>query len=172
MLRILTYPDPFLRQTAQPVATIDDRLRALAEEMIETMYDANGVGLAAPQVGVGERLVVMDVHPGEDPRPIVLVNPVITAFGKEKGAEEEGCLSVPELRAKVTRPLTVRAEWYDLEGQKVEVEADELLARALQHEIDHLDGVLFVDKVSLAGKLSIRGELKRREAEYEAAHAS
>lgn len=133
--------DPVLRKTAQEVAEVNDQIRNLIQDMFETMYDAPGVGLAAPQIGISKRIIVIDV----DDNPIALVNPeVLEATGSQVG--EEGCLSVPDKRADVERFAFVRVRGLNPEGQMVEITAEELLARALQHEIDHLEGVLFVDK--------------------------
>ncbi|GAB5375271.1 MAG: peptide deformylase [Acuticoccus sp.] len=147
---ILIIPDPVLRKVAEPVAVVDDRIRALAEDMLETMYDAPGIGLAAPQIGVLERVIVCDVATGEDeePAPMVLINPVIEAASEETKVYEEGCLSIPEYTEEVTRPASVRVAYLDRDGAPQVVEADDLLAVCLQHEIDHLDGVLFIDHLS------------------------
>lgn len=148
-LPILVLPDPVLRKVAAPVAVVDDRVRALAEDMLETMYDAPGVGLAAPQVGVLERLVVCDcAGEGEEPAPMALVNPAVTWRSDERKVHQEGCLSIPDYLEDVERPGRVRVAYTDLEGDRREVEADGLLAVCLQHEIDHLDGVLFIDYLS------------------------
>lgn len=148
LLPILYVPDPRLRARAKPVAPDDPRVPALAEQMLATMYKAPGIGLAGPQVGEMLRLVVIDLRPEEQPRPMVLVNPEIVAASKELATREEGCLSLPGQYADVTRPARVKARWTDLTGAKQEVEADGLLAACLQHELDHLDGVLFVDHIS------------------------
>lgn len=147
-LPILFVPDPRLRTKAKPVAPGDDRIPALAERMLTTMYKAPGIGLAAPQIGEGLRLVVVDLQPDDKPSPMVMVNPEIVAASKELATREEGCLSLPGQYAEVTRPAIVKVRWTDLTGAKREVEADGLLAACLQHEIDHLDGVLFVDHLS------------------------
>ncbi len=148
VLEILQFPHPALRQKAQPVAEIDDRIRRLAADMIETMVRAPGVGLAANQVGVPVRVVVVDLSAGEDPDArLVLVNPEIVC-GEGSICMEEGCLSVPDLRENVTRCSRVVVRGLDLDGRPVEVEGEELLAVALQHELDHLDGILFIDHLS------------------------
>ena len=147
-LPILYVPDPRLRAKAKPVAAGDPRVPALAEKMLATMYKAPGIGLAAPQVGELLRLVVIDVRPDEKPEPMVLVNPEIVAASKEPATREEGCLSLPNQFADVTRPAVVKVRWTDLSGARRELEADGLLAACMQHEIDHLDGVLFVDHIS------------------------
>jgi peptide deformylase len=148
LLPILYVPDPKLRAKAKPVAAGDDRIPALAERMLATMYKAPGIGLAAPQVGELLRLVVVDLRPDDKPDPMVLVNPEIVGLSKELAAREEGCLSLPNQFAEVTRPAVVKVRWTDLSGARREVEADGLLSACLQHEIDHLDGVLFVDHLS------------------------
>jgi peptide deformylase len=148
LLPILYVPDPKLRAKAKPVAPGDDRIPALAERMLATMYKAPGIGLAAPQVGELLRLVVVDVHPDDKPAPMVLVNPEIVGASKDLATREEGCLSLPNQFAEVTRPAVVKVRWTDLSGARREVEADGLLAACLQHELDHLDGVLFVDHIS------------------------
>jgi peptide deformylase len=148
LLPILYVPDPKLRAKAKPVAPGDARIPALAERMLATMYKAPGIGLAAPQVGELLRLVVIDVHPDDKPDPMVLVNPEIVGASRELAVREEGCLSLPNQFAEVTRPAVVKVRWTDLSGARREVEADGLLSACLQHEIDHLDGVLFVDHLS------------------------
>jgi len=148
LLKILHYPDPVLKKVATPVTVFDERLRRLAADMAETMYAAPGVGLAAPQVGVSERLVVIDCSPrDEGPGLLTVINPEILA-AEEDICEEEGCLSVPGYYAKVPRKSRVKVRFQDLDGQQRMIEADGLWAVAFQHEIDHLDGVLFVDHLS------------------------
>jgi peptide deformylase len=148
LLPILFVPDPRLRAKARPVAAHDPRVPALAQKMLATMYKAPGIGLAAPQVGELLRLVVIDIRPDDKPDPMVLVNPEIVADSKETSTREEGCLSLPGQYADVTRPARVKVRWQDLSGAKREIEADGLLSACLQHELDHLDGVLFVDHIS------------------------
>jgi peptide deformylase len=148
ILPILYVPDPRLRAKAKPIAANDPRVPALAEKMLATMYRAPGIGLAAPQVGEMLRLVVIDIHPDDQPDPMVLVNPEIVAASQEIATREEGCLSLPNQFADVTRPAVVKVRWMDLTGAKREIEADGLLAACMQHELDHLDGVLFVDHIS------------------------
>ncbi len=169
LLPILIVPDARLRQKARPVAPNDPRIPALAERMLATMYKAPGIGLAGPQVGELLRLVVIDIHPDDKPDPIVLVNPEIVAASAEAATREEGCLSLPGQYAEVTRPARVKVRWTDLAGARREVEADGLLSACLQHEIDHLDGRLFVDHVSalkrnmLLRKLAKEQKAKARE---------
>ncbi len=166
MLPITVYPDPLLRLVSEEIPRIDDDLKKLAHDMVESMYESNGIGLAAPQVGVSRRLVVIDIKDITD-GVLYLINPKIVSKGKDKETIEEGCLSLPGLSGKVKRPMEVKVVAQDLEGNELEIEADGLLARCLQHEIDHLDGILFIDKVSMAGKLSLRGALAELEAEYQ-----
>ncbi|MBA2133559.1 peptide deformylase [Capillibacterium thermochitinicola] len=143
VLPILTEPNPLLRQKAKPVKKITKRIKKLTQNMLETMYAADGVGLAGPQVGVSERIIVIDVGDG----PIVLVNPeIVSATGEER--DVEGCLSIPGRNGYVTRAAKVKVAGVDLEGRRVELVGEGLLARAFQHEIDHLDGILFIDYLS------------------------
>src|SRR3954453_14984111 len=142
-------PDPQLRRISEPVTAITDDIRALAGDMLDTMYDAPGVGLAAIQIGIAQRVVTIDVSKGEgERRPLALVNPEITWASDETRVYEEGCLSIPEVYHEVERPERVRFRALNLDGETVEGEADGLLATCLQHEIDHLDGVLFIDHLS------------------------
>lgn len=144
---ILIHPDPRLKKLCDPVTEFDKDLAQLADDMLETMYDAPGVGLAAPQIGLTKRLLVMDCvkEEGANPDPMVLVNPKVTWESEDKNVYEEGCLSIPGQYADVERPKMVRVSWLDVEGQQHEEEFDELWATCVQHEIDHLDGVLFID---------------------------
>jgi peptide deformylase len=139
--------DPVLREKAVPVAGVTDAIRTLIADMFDTMYAEEGVGLAAPQVGVGDRVIVVDPR-DEETEPFALINPEIVLFGAEVVRDEEGCLSIPGLKEIVERPATVRVEAIDSEGERVSIDADGLLARILQHEVDHLDGILFLDRVS------------------------
>jgi peptide deformylase len=146
---ILTVPDPRLKQVAAPVAAVTDETRRLMDDMLETMYDAPGIGLAATQIGVMERVVVMDVSREEDARaPRFFVNPEILWASEETAPYQEGCLSIPEVFDEVIRPARVRVRYLDYDGQPVEEEADGLYATCIQHEIDHLNGVLFIDYLS------------------------
>ncbi len=139
--------DPVLRKKAEPVASIDDDVRRLIKDMFDTMYEADGVGLAAPQVGVSHRVIVIDPRE-QDIKPLGLVNPIILESGDESDRGEEGCLSIPGLKDIVERPASIVLEALDVEGKPVRIEAEGLLARVLQHEVDHLDGILFIDRVS------------------------
>jgi len=163
-LPILVFPDPHLRAKARPVGAADaDAVRDLAPRMLDAMYLAPGIGLAAPQVGVGLRLVVVDLQRDEQRTPIVLLNPEVVAASAEEAVREEGCLSLPGHYADVSRPARVKVRYHDLSGARREVEADGLLAACLQHEIDHLDGVLFVDHLSaLKRNMILRKMAKER----------
>ena len=156
-MRIFETPDPVLRQISTPVEAVDDDLRALVADMFETMYDAPGIGLAAVQVGVPRRLLVMDLQEPADPddpespvvkQPRVFINPEILSASDEKVPYTEGCLSVPDQYAEVMRPDRIRARWLDERGKAHEEDLDGLLAVCLQHEMDHLEGVLFIDHLS------------------------
>ena len=144
---ILIHPDPRLKKTCDPVTDFDATLAALADDMLETMYDAPGIGLAAPQIGVMNRLLVMDCvkEEGGTPEPMALVNPNVVWESEEKNVYEEGCLSIPGQYAEVERPKMVRVQWQDVTGKAHEEEFDELWATCVQHEIDHLNGTLFID---------------------------
>ncbi|MDH6230933.1 peptide deformylase [Mesorhizobium soli] len=146
---LIILPDPVLRQLSKPVERVDNDLRKLADDMLETMYDAPGIGLAAIQVGIPLRLLVIDLaKEGEEPAPMVVVNPEIVNSSDERSTYEEGCLSIPDYYAEVERPATVRAKFLDRDGKQQEITAEGLLATCLQHEIDHLNGVLFIDHIS------------------------
>jgi peptide deformylase len=146
---ILILPDKRLRKVSEPVKKIDAGIRKLTEDMLETMYDAPGIGLAAIQVGTPKRVITMDLAKKEEPRnPLVFVNPEVVWASDEKATYEEGCLSIPEYYGDVERPAQVRVKYLDLEGKPKEIEANGLLATCLQHEIDHLNGILFIDHLS------------------------
>ena len=146
---ILVLPDARLRAIADPIEKIDDSVKELARDMLETMYDAPGIGLAAPQIGEMKRIVVMDLaKDGEEPDPLVMINPEILKFSDETVTTEEGCLSIPELYYDVERPAEVTVRYTDLEGKTVEKDATDRLAICIQHELDHLDGVLYIDYLS------------------------
>src|SRR5262249_23741493 len=146
---ILILPDKRLRQVSEPVKKNDSEIRTLVDEMFESMYDAPGIGLAAIQVGTPKRVVTMDLAKKEAPKaPQVFINPEILWVSEEKATYEEGCLSIPEFYDEVERPAQVKVKYLDLEGKPHEVEANGLLATCLQHEIDHLNGVLFIDHLS------------------------
>ena len=148
-LPIITAPDPRLKIKARPVPAVDDKIRRLMDDMLDTMYGAIGIGLAAPQVGQSSRVIVLDVaREGEKPQPLQLANPEILWRSPELTTDNEGCLSLPEHYAEVTRPAKIRLRYLDYQNEIREIEASGLLAMCLQHEIDHLDGVLFVDHIS------------------------
>lgn len=176
VLEIVKFGHPALRQKGALVRQIDDKIRALAESMIETMDDANGVGLAAQQVGVPIQLAIVDVAGIEDRpstmtiageevnpddyMPLILINPVLE-LGKEKESATEGCLSFPEITAEIPRSLHVKTRATSLDGDPIEFESTGLLARAIQHEFDHLQGVLFIDRMNSATKTALTPRLKR-----------
>jgi peptide deformylase len=147
---IITLPDPLLRQASTPIERVDDDVRKLAADMLETMYKAPGIGLAAVQVAVPRRLIVLDVADSETekPDPIVLVNPEILRLGDSIDSYEEGCLSLPDVRIDIERPASARVRYVDLDGKTHEIEAEGLFARAIQHEVDHLNGKLIIDFLS------------------------
>src|SRR6201992_3906827 len=146
---ILTAPDPRLKAVSTPVAKVDSAIRSLVDDMIESMYAADGIGLAAVQIGVPKRVIVIDLDQKEGKKnPRAFINPKITWASEEMAVFEEGCLSVPEIWDDVERPARIRCEYLDLDGKKVELEADGMLATCLQHEMDHLNGVLFIDHLS------------------------
>jgi len=168
LLPILRYPDPRLHKVAQPVAAVDDRIRTLVRDMAETMYDAPGIGLAATQVDVHERVVVIDVSEQGDALQ-VFINPEITWSSQECKTYEEGCLSVPGVYDEVERPASVKVRALDAEGKPFEIEADGLLAVCIQHEIDHLDGKVFVQYLSRLKQDRIRTRLKKAERDAQRA---
>ena len=153
---ILVYPDPFLARKAVPVAAVDDRIRSLIRDMFETMYAAEGIGLAAPQVGVGKRVVVLDVSPADETiAPVAVVNPeIVLRNGSVTGVE--GCLSVPGVQGEVCRAETVEVRGMDEQGIPLRILAAGILSRALQHEIDHLDGILFIERASSSAAASAK----------------
>jgi peptide deformylase len=176
ILEIVQLGDPVLREDCAPIATIDDSIVSLAEDMIETMYHAHGIGLAAPQIGKALRMAVIDVS--HDPRcvsffsyngeecdmldhmPLVFLNPELELSGN-KSVETEGCLSILGVRAPVARPSSCRVTFTDIEGETATIETDGLLCRAFQHEIDHLNGVIFLDRLSPASRMAIRKQLTK-----------
>ena len=179
-LEIVQYGDPVLRAKGKRVEKIDDRIRELAQNLIETMHAANGVGLAAQQVGEPIQLTVLDVSQVEDrptqmklngenvdpatAMPLVLVNPQVE-LGRETGSATEGCLSFPEITGEIDRALSIRVQAQNLNGEPVEIETSGFLARAIQHEVDHLNGILFIDRMSSAAKTSLASRLKRLQKE-------
>ena len=179
-LPILQYGNPILRAKGKRIETIDDRIRELAANMLETMHGANGIGLAAQQVGEDLQLTVVDISKVEDrpsqmkledkdidPKaamPLILINPDIT-LNEKTVVETEGCLSFPEITGEIERAQSVVARAQTLEGDKIEIEADGLLARAIQHEVDHLNGILFIDRMSSVAKATLSSRLKRLQKE-------
>jgi len=146
---LIILPDPILRQLSKPIERVDADLQRLADDMLETMYDAPGIGLAAIQIGVPRRMLVIDVsREGEEKQPQVFINPEIVKSSDERSVYEEGCLSIPDYYAEVERPAAVRVKYLDRDGKLQEIEAEGLMATCLQHEIDHLNGVLFIDHIS------------------------
>jgi peptide deformylase len=169
-LDILTFPDPRLRNRAQPVERVDDGVRAIIDDMFETMYAAPGIGLAAIQVNIPKRIVVIDVS-DEKEKPLTLVNPeIVERFGEEQ--MEEGCLSVPGFYEPVTRAERIRVRALDRNGASFELETDGLLAVCIQHEIDHLDGKLFVDHISALKRQRIRRKLEKEQRQGGSAEPS
>jgi peptide deformylase len=165
VLEILKYPHPILKKKSQPIKKIDQTIRQLAQDLAETMYAAPGVGLAAPQVGHSLRLAVIDVTPADQPKNLmVLINPQIVEAEGEC-SWEEGCLSVPEYSEEVKRKKKVVVRCQSLEGENVEIVGDDLLAIALQHEIDHLDGILFIDRISKLKRDLFRKSLQKESRE-------
>lgn len=148
-LDIITIPDPLLREKSTPFEGVNDETQKLIDDMLETMYEAPGIGLAAIQVAIPKRLLVADVSRDEEQRePVVMINPEIVAFGDEARSHEEGCLSIPEIYAEVERPSTIKVKYIDRHEEAHELDAEGLLATVIQHEVDHMDGILFVDHLS------------------------
>jgi len=162
VLDIRVLGDPVLREETSPVQQITDELRTLAKDMFDTMYLAKGIGLAAPQVGRSERLAVVDVNDN----PLVIINPEIVELDSKTAKAEEGCLSIPDVYGDVERPNRVRVRALDLEGKSFEVEADDLLARCLQHEIDHLHGKLFIDYLSVLKRRAALAKWSKEKEKY------
>lgn len=161
-LSIITAPDPRLKIKARPVAAVDNEIRRLMDDMLETMRNAIGIGLAAPQVGVAKRVIVLDVaRQGEPPQPMMLANPEILWRSEELATFSEGCLSLPEHYADVSRPAQIRLRYLDYQNEIREIEASGLLATCIQHEMDHLDGVLFVDHISMVKRGMILRKLAK-----------
>ena len=168
ILPIIEAPDPRLKTVSTPVETFDEALQVLIDDMFETMYDAPGIGLAAIQVGVPKRLLVMDLQEKNEEtgatirEPRVFINPEILQTSEEMSVYNEGCLSVPDQYADVERPKTVRARWLDRDGKRHEQELDEMLATCLQHEMDHLDGRVFVEHLSQLKQVRIKAKLAKQ----------
>ena len=164
---ILIHPDPRLKKVAEPVAEVTDELRALADDMLETMYDAPGIGLAAPQIGISKRLIVMDCAGREDepPKPMVLINPEVTWSSEDRNVYEEGCLSIPEQYADVERPAEVKVRWTTRDGTEEEEHFTGIWATCVQHEIDHLDGKLFIDYLTALKRQLITRKMEKLKRE-------
>jgi peptide deformylase len=171
ILPILVAPDPVLKLKAKPVEAVDSQLRRLMDDMLETMYVAPGIGLAAPQVGVSKRFLVLDLAKENEPKsPLCMVNPELTWLSEEENTYEEGCLSVPEHYADVVRPAKIRVRFVDRDNERRELEAEGLLATVIQHEMDHLDGILFLDHLtSLKRNMILRKLVKARKVAGEGA---
>ncbi len=160
--RIYTYPDPFLRQKSEPIESFDESLCDLVQLMRKIMKETSGIGLAAPQIGVSKRIIVVDDLTLEvSPEKRVLINPEILIFTEQQGSVEEGCLSVPEIYAPVKRPVGIQYRYYDENGTCYEGEDGSFWARVAQHELDHLDGILFIDRISSLQKRLIRKKLQK-----------
>ena len=165
ILKIVKYPEPVLSQPGEPVTDFNDELKKLAADMFETTYASQGVGLAAPQVGVSKRMTVIDLSMGKVPKDkLVLVNPEVI-FQEGKLYEEEGCLSFPEIREKVVRAAKVRVRAQDLDGKWFEMDGEELLARCFQHEIDHLDGMVFIFRMSALKRDLVLRKIRKMQRE-------
>lgn len=168
LLPILVAPDPRLKEKAKPVSAVDDDVRRLMDDMLETMYHAPGIGLAAPQVGVSRRVLVFDIAregKGETKAPVYMANPELVWVSDEDSTYEEGCLSVPEHYSEVVRPARIRVRYLDRDSQPRELEADGLQATVIQHEMDHLDGILFIDHLSnLKRNMIMRKLVKARKS--------
>jgi peptide deformylase len=165
-LKLYEYPSSVLKQKSVKVDVVDDELRQFLDDMLETMYDSRGCGLAAPQVGVLKRVVVIDIaHEGEEPNPIYMVNPEIVWKSEEKEVGEEGCLSIPGQRAQVERYKAVKVKYVDYDGKNQELEADDFLAIAVQHELDHLDGILYIDHISRLKRQMLLKKLEKQRKE-------
>lgn len=164
--KILIEPDPILRQKCEPIDIVDDELRKLMKDMLETMYKAPGIGLAAIQLGILKRVVVIDISKdSEKKNPLFLVNPEITFKSKKTSTFEEGCLSLPGQYAEIERPAECHLQYLDFHGKKKEIKADGLLSTCIQHEVDHLNGVLFIDYLSKLKKDMIVKKLKKHKKE-------
>tara|TARA_B100000676_G_C17658117_1_gene620020 strand:- start:173 stop:697 length:525 start_codon:yes stop_codon:yes gene_type:complete len=166
--KILTEPNKILRQVSKPVEKVTKEEQILMDDMLETMYDANGIGLAAIQIGIPKRIIVMDIaKKDEDKNPMYFVNPVIKNKNKDLSTYEEGCLSVPNQFAEIDRPSTCTVEYLDYYGEKKILEANELLATCIQHEMDHLEGILFIDYLSKLKKSMIIKKLSKQKKNSE-----
>ena len=166
--KILTEPDPFLRKISKPVDKVDNSLRKLMDDMLETMYAAPGIGLAAIQIGVDMRVIVMDISRADEKKsPLYLVNPEIVSTSKKESVYEEGCLSIPGQFAEINRPEACHIKFLDYNGKKKEIKAGGLLATCIQHEMDHLEGILFIDYLSKLKKAMIIKKLSKQKKSLE-----
>lgn len=169
---LITLPDPILREVSKPVERIDSALQKLADDMLDTMYNAQGVGLAAIQIGIPLRMLVIDVSRDDIPKSsLVVINPEILWLSDERNTYKEGCLSIPEYYAEVERPKRLCVRYQDRQGKQTEIEADDLLATCLQHEIDHLNGCLFIDHISKIKRDMVIRKFKKRAKENNAQEA-
>ena len=175
-MKIITLPNPILKKKCEPVTEVNDEIRKLLDDMLSTMYKAPGIGLAAPQIGISKRLIVMDVSPRAGlkryqvekdekeeeikPNPIQMINPEITCVSEKKDTDQEGCLSIPDVRLEVKRPEVITFKYQDQRGEEHTDQIGGLLSRAIQHEVDHLNGIFIVDRVSISTKLGVDKELK------------
>ena len=166
--KILTEPDPFLRQKSKIVEEVNDEIRSLMDDMVDTMYDAPGIGLAAIQIGIPKRVIVIDLSKDDQKKnPLYFVNPEIIIKSKNDASYEEGCLSVPNQFAEISRPDTCKVNYLDYEGNKKTLEAEGLLATCIQHEMDHLEGILFIDYLSKLKKSMIVKKLSKQKKTLE-----
>ncbi|WP_455476037.1 peptide deformylase [Bartonella sp. B17] len=166
---LVTLPDPVLRKLSEPIERVDSAIQKLADDMLDTMYDAEGIGLAAIQVGIPLRMLVIDISRDDTTKnPLVIINPEILWFSDERNIYKEGCLSIPDYYAEVERPKRIRVRYNDCQGKQREIEADHLLATCLQHEIDHLNGCLFVDHISKIKRDMVIRKFKKRSREKKA----
>jgi len=171
-MRIVKYPDPLLNKVAVEVRTFDNRLRKFVADMFTKMYESSGVGLAAPQVGVSKRIFVVNTNPSEEDEKVraetemVFINPVLSGFEGEQ-REEEGCLSIPGIRHEVNRPMKVKVVAQDADGEEFTIDADEYLAEVIQHEFDHIEGILFIQRLSAGEQIGIQHQLKHLRSVYQ-----
>ena len=166
--KIIIEPDPILRKVSEPLEKVDNELRKLMDDMLETMYSAPGIGLAAVQIGILKRLIVIDIPKGEEKKknPLFLINPIITSRSKDTSIYEEGCLSIPGYFAEIERPAQCHINFLDYTGKQKQLKADGLLSTCIQHEIDHLDGKLFIDYLSKLKKdMIIKKLIKQKKAQ-------
>ena len=180
-MKIITLPDPILKKKCTPVKEVNDETKKLLDDMLKTMYEAPGIGLAAPQIGISKRLIVLDVSPRKGlkryqeeevkeeikPNPNQMINPEITFISQDKNTDEEGCLSIPGIMANVTRPSSCKVKYLYKNGESKEIHAKGLLARCIQHELDHINGILFIDHLSKTKKDIILRKIKKQQKEKE-----